>query len=283
MKTGQVTVRSTVTCCMSVRMSHYVSTYQHSLSAGTYTVTCPFYICPHAHPGTLVARSSAHTGPQTNTTISHTPTHPEMLEILSRRDNMFAIQSLTRSPVPSAWLKLTHSSVHARSWLKWHFSFFTFTVIFTFSFIPCFFWHLLNIKATEWQESEIVWLELRVRMRSDRGTEIVGSPSSFYTCDKKCCQSKHQAFRSRIGLREGEEVNLLARVCAFIPWGVIVVLWVFDKPSGIDWIHLVMPTQEVQGGVCGKLIDLACLKQYSWFLFYFFYFLSTYVCVAFWD
>ncbi len=138
METGQVSVRSTVTCCMSVRMSHYVSTYQRSLSAGTFTVTCPFYICPHAHPGSLVARSSAHTGTQTNTTISHTPTHPEMLEILSRGDNMFASQSLTHSPAPSAWLKLTHSSVHARSWLKWHFSFFTFTFIFTFPFSLCF-------------------------------------------------------------------------------------------------------------------------------------------------
>lgn len=132
MKTGQVSVRSTVTRCMSVRMSHYVSIYHCSLSAGT--VTCPFYICPHTHthPGSLVACSSAHTGTQTNTTISHTPTHPEMLEILSRGDNMFTSQSLTRSPAPSAWVKLTHSSVHARSWLKWHFSFFTFTFIFTF-------------------------------------------------------------------------------------------------------------------------------------------------------
>ncbi len=138
METGQVSVRSTVTCCMSVRMSHYVSTYQRSLSAGTFTVTCPFYICPHTHPGSLVACSSAHTGTQTNTTISHTPTHPEMLEILSRGDNMFSSQSLTRSLMLSAWLKLTHSSVHARSWLKWHFSFFTFTFIFTFHFIACF-------------------------------------------------------------------------------------------------------------------------------------------------
>ncbi len=35
-------------------------------------------------------------------TISHTPTHPEMLEILSRGDNMFSSQSLTRSLVLSA-------------------------------------------------------------------------------------------------------------------------------------------------------------------------------------
>lgn len=92
----------------------------------------------HTHPGSLVAFSSAHTGTQTNTTISHTPTHPEMLEILSRGDNMFTSQSLTRSPALSAWLKLTHSSVHAQSWLKWHFSFFTFTFIFTFRYILCF-------------------------------------------------------------------------------------------------------------------------------------------------
>ncbi len=61
-----------------------------------------------------------------------------------------------------------------------------------FSLYCVFFWHLLNIKATEWQDSQIVWLELCVHIRSYRGTEIVGSPSSLNTCDKKCCQSKRE-------------------------------------------------------------------------------------------
>lgn len=152
-----------------------------------------------------------------------------------------------------------------------------------FPLYSMFFWHLLNIKATEWQENQTVWLELHLHIGSVRRTEIVGSPSSLYTCDKKCCQSKHQAFRWCIGLREGEEVNLLAHVCAFIPWGVIVVLWVFDKPSGIDWIHLVMPTQEVQGGVCVCVLNSETLHAWSnildFLLFFYIFFLSAYVFV----
>lgn len=90
-------------CGNMLYVSHNESLCVHllvlSVSGDFYCHLPILYLSSHTHTLAGSWRDPLPKRPPKQTPISHTPTQPEMLEILSRGDNMFASQSRTCSPV----------------------------------------------------------------------------------------------------------------------------------------------------------------------------------------